>query len=74
MTRNEAVFNDVRRNRFEKFCRCCTLLIILICIKAISILKFRPLIRLLADKFGRHSQPEPSLFHDEAMIEYTGRH
>ena len=36
--------------------------------------KIRPLIRIISGRFERHFQPERSFSHDEAMIEYFGRH
>ena len=36
--------------------------------------KICPLIQLIVDRFEHHFQPEPSLSHDKAMIEYFGQH
>ena len=71
---NRFVSNAMRRNRFEKimqyihFADNSTL-----GATSDKYAKIRPLARLLK-RFGQHFQPEEKLSHDEAMIEYFGRH
>ena len=72
---NRFVSNAMRRNRFEKimqyihFADNSTL-----GATSDKYAKIRPPVRLLLKRFGQHSQPEEKLSHDEAMIEYFGRH
>ena len=72
-TRNEGVYNAMRRGRFDKIMQ-------FIYFSDNSFLdatdkyaKVRPLIRNLTNKFIENFQPVKSLFHDEAMIEYYGK-
>ena len=76
LMRNESVYNAMRRNRFEKIMQNIHFVYNTGTYSDLSdkYAKLRPLLRLLGDRFGKHFQPEKSLSHDEAMIEYFGRH
>lgn len=72
--RNYAIYNAMRRNRFE------TIMKYIHCADNLNLqpndkfAKIRPLSELLRKKFLRHYVPTPSLSHDETMVEYYGRH
>ncbi len=74
LTRNEAVYRAMRRNKFEKIMQYLHLKDNTSLNMADKYTKLRPLITLLTKRFSDHFQPEQSLSHDEAMVEYFGRH
>ena len=68
LTRNESVYNAMQRNWFEKIMQKIHFVDNTNLDLSDKYAKLRPLLRLLSDQFGKHLQPEKSLFHDEAMI------
>ena len=74
VTRNEAVYSAMRRNRFDKIMQFIHLADNTNLDDSDKYAKLRPLIRLLSTRFLSHFQPEQHLSHDEAMVEYFGRH
>lgn len=74
LTRNEAVYNAMRRNSFEKIMQFIHFADNSTLDKADKYAKVRPLVKLISIRFISHFQPEKSLSHDEAMIEYFGKH
>ena len=74
VTRNYAVYHAIRRNRFEKIMQFLHFADNSQLDKSDKFAKVRPLARSLMKKFGQHFEPQKHLSHDEAMIEYFGRH
>ena len=74
LLRNNLVYSSIRRDRFEKIMQA------LHCADNNDLVpgdkygKLRPLISHLQKRFGQHFIPTQHLSHDEAMIEYFGRH
>ena len=74
VTRNEGVYNAMRRGRFDKIMQFIHFSDNSSLDAADKYAKVRPLIRNLTNKFIENFQPVKSLSHDEAMIEYYGKH
>lgn len=73
-TRNELVYNAMRRNRFEEIMR------YLHCVNNNNIdatdkmSKLRPLIDKIKEKFMQYYVPEQNISYDESMVKYYGKH
>lgn len=74
VTRNEAVYQAMRRRRFEKIMQFIHFSDNSSLDATDKYAKVRPLFRHLTKKFIEHFQPVKSLSHDEAMVEYYGKH
>ncbi|XP_064116478.1 piggyBac transposable element-derived protein 3-like [Macrobrachium nipponense] len=74
VTRNEAVYSAMEKDRFDKIMQFIHLADNTNLDDSDKYAKLRPLIRLLSTRFLSHFQPEQHLSHDEAMVEYFGRH
>ncbi|XP_046408944.1 piggyBac transposable element-derived protein 3-like [Ischnura elegans] len=73
-TRNELVYNSMRRDRFlqiNRFIHCCDNTAI---DKLDKMWKMRPFMDLAKERFGRYFREEQCLSFDESMISYFGRH
>ena len=73
VTRNEAIYQAMR-SRFEKIMQYIYFSNNSSLDTTDKYAKVRPLIRHLTNKFIEHFQPVKSLSHNEAMIEYYGKH
>ncbi|XP_068247878.1 piggyBac transposable element-derived protein 2-like [Palaemon carinicauda] len=73
LTRNEAIYQAMRR-RFEKIMQFINFSDNPKLDTTDKYAKVRPLVRHLTMKFIEHFQPVKSLSHDEAMVEYYGKH
>ena len=73
VTRNEAVYQAMRKRRFEKIMQFIHFSDNSSLDTTDKYAKVRPLVRHLTKKL-EHFQPVKSLSHDEAMIEYYGKH
>ena len=74
VTRNEAVYQAMRRSRFEKIMQYIYFSNNSSKDTTDKYAKVRLLVRYLTNKFIEHFQPVKSLSHDEAIIEYYGKH
>lgn len=74
LTRNEAVYNAMRRNSFKKIMQFIHFADNSTLDKAEKYAKVRPLVKLISSRFISHFQPEKSLSHDKSMIEYFRKH
>lgn len=72
--RNKAVYDAMRRDRFDAIMRCLHFLPNTELDKTDKYSKIRPLITHLQKKFMLHFIPTQNMSHDEAMIEYFGKH
>lgn len=72
--RNYAIYNAMRRNRFESIMQCFHLANNANINAEDKFAKVRPMSDLLKQKFMLHFQPVQFLSHDESMIEYFGKH
>ena len=72
--RNQAIYNAMRRNRFDQIMRALHLQdnLELDCKDRFS--KVRPLIIFMQRRFMENYMPSPSVSNDEAMVEYFGKH
>ncbi|XP_068231969.1 piggyBac transposable element-derived protein 3-like [Palaemon carinicauda] len=70
VTRNETVYQAMRRRRFEKNMQFINFSDNSKLDTTDKYVKVRPLVRHLTKKFIEHFQPVKSLSHDEAMVEY----
>ena len=68
------MYSAIRRNRFDKMIQFIHFADNSNLDLSDKYSKVRPLIRILSSRFLSHFQPEQHLSHDEAMIEYFGRH
>lgn len=73
-TRNDLVFNAMRRDRFLEICRFIHFADNTKIDKNDKMYKLRPLVDLLKKRFMDNFQPEQNLNFDESMVEYYGRH
>ena len=73
-TRNNAIYNAMRRNRFERIMQCLHLNDNTALNRQDKFSKVRPMVELLQRKFMQHFQPSQHLSHDESIIEYFGKH
>ena len=71
---NEAISNAMRRDRFDKIMQSLHFNANVIIDKQDKYAKLRPLLQHLQKKFMLHYVPLQSISHDEAMIEYFGKH
>ena len=71
---NEAISNSMRRDRFREIMKCLHFNATEDLDKNDKYAKLRPLIEHLQRKFMEHYVPERNISHDEAMVEYFGRH
>ena len=74
MTSNEAVYQAMRRIRFEKTMQYIHFSNNFSLDTTDKYAKVRPLVRDMTNKFIEHFQPVKPLSHDQAMIEYYGKH
>ena len=72
--RNDAIYNSMRRNRFEYIMKCLHFKNNAHLDPEDKYSKLRPLIAHLQKKFMLHFIPSQNISHDEAMIEYFGKH
>lgn len=72
--RNEAIYKSMRRNRFEKIMQTLHFNDNTILISSDKFSKLRPLITLLQNRFMKNFVPTRNISHDEAMVEYFGKH
>lgn len=72
--RNKAVCDAMRRDRFDVIMKCLHFLPNNELDKTDKYSKLRPLITSLQKKFMLHFIPTQNISHDEAMIEYFGKH
>lgn len=71
---NEAISNSMRRDRFEEIIKCLHFNALESYDKNDKYAKLRPLITHLQSKFMENFVPEQNISHDEAMVEYFGKH
>ncbi|XP_068210548.1 piggyBac transposable element-derived protein 2-like [Palaemon carinicauda] len=74
LTRNEAVYNAMRRSRFEKIMQFVHFADNSALDKTDKYEKVCPLVKLISNRFISRFQPGKFLSHDETMIEYFGKH
>ncbi|XP_068222212.1 piggyBac transposable element-derived protein 3-like [Palaemon carinicauda] len=74
VTKNEAVYQAMRRRRFEQIMQFIHFPDHSKLDTTNKYAKVRPLVRHLTKKFIEHFQPVKSLSHDETMVEYYGKH
>lgn len=72
--RNKAVYDAMRRDRFDAIMKCLHFKPNTKLDKEDKYTKLRPLINYLQKKFMLHFIPTQNVSHDEAMIEYFGKH
>ena len=73
-TRNELVYNSMRRDRFEKIMRFIHCADNTNLDRQDKMCKLRPLINLMKERFMKNYIPEQCMNYDECMIPYFGRH
>lgn len=71
---NEAICSAMRRDRFDEIMKCLHFNATDDLDKNDKYAKLRPLINHLQRKFMEHYVPERNISHDEAMVEYFGKH
>lgn len=72
--RNNAIYNSMRRNRFEKIMQCLHLNDNTKLDPRDKFSKVRKMASLLKNRFMYHFQPVQKISHDESIIEYFGKH
>lgn len=73
-TRNELVYNAMRRNRFEQILRCVHLASNDNFTQNDKLWKIRPFVNLIKDRCRKFFVPEKDLAFDESMVKYYGKH
>ena len=73
-TLNEAISNAIRRDRFDNIIKCLHFNATGNLDENEKYTKLRPLINHLQKKFMEHFIPKENISHDEAMVEYFGKH
>ncbi|KAJ6648805.1 PiggyBac transposable element-derived protein 3 [Pseudolycoriella hygida] len=72
--RNEAVYKAMRRDRFDNIMKSLHFASESNLDQSDKYSKLRPIIEHLQKKFMKHFSPSEAIAHDEAMVEYFGRH